>query len=173
MGWGRGGRHKREVKDFSGGANGKEPACQCRRSKRCGFSSWVGKIPWRVKWQPSPVFLPGESHGERSLAGCSPWGHREWGTTEHAYPASIRRTLGTSHASSQRPALTHLNCKTREFHTHKGEGAPTSWLFCTEQRGHHGHLRFLTPYSLDVSCSNPCMYFNSTRSHPFCAAPAL
>ena len=37
-----------------------------------GFSSWVGKIPWRRKWQPTPVFLPGESHGQRSLAGYSP-----------------------------------------------------------------------------------------------------
>ena len=50
---------------------GKEPACQCRRH---GFSLWVGKIPWRRKWQPTPVFLPGESHGQRSLAGYSPQG---------------------------------------------------------------------------------------------------
>ena len=48
----------------------KESACQCRR---WGFSPWIGKIPWRRKWQPTPVFLPGESHGQRSLAGYSPW----------------------------------------------------------------------------------------------------
>ena len=36
----------------------------------------VGKIPWRRKWQPTPVFLPGESHGQRNLAGYSPWGHK-------------------------------------------------------------------------------------------------
>ena len=41
---------------------GKESACQCRRWKRCGFDPWVGKIPWRRKWQPTPVFLPGKSH---------------------------------------------------------------------------------------------------------------
>ena len=46
---------------------GKEPACQCRRHKRCGFDLWVGKIPWRRAWQPTAVFLPGESHGQRSL----------------------------------------------------------------------------------------------------------
>ena len=40
------------------------------------FDSWVGKIPWRRKWQPTPVFLPGESHGQRSLEGYSPWGQR-------------------------------------------------------------------------------------------------
>ena len=39
---------------------------------------WVGKIPWRRPWQPTPVFLLGKSHGQRSLAGCGPWGHREW-----------------------------------------------------------------------------------------------
>ena len=42
-----------------------------------GFDSWVGKIPWRRKWQPTPVFLPGKYHGQRSLAGCSLWGLRE------------------------------------------------------------------------------------------------
>ena len=47
----------------------KESACQCRRHKRCGFDPWVRKIPWRRKWQPTTVFLPGESHGWRSLAG--------------------------------------------------------------------------------------------------------
>ena len=59
-----------------------EPSCQCRRHKRCEFDPWVGKIPWRRAWQPTPVFLPGESHGQRSLAGCSPWGHKELDTTE-------------------------------------------------------------------------------------------
>ena len=55
---------------------------QCRRHRRCGFSSWVGKIPWRRAWQPTPVFLPGGSHGQRSLAGCSPWGYKESDVTE-------------------------------------------------------------------------------------------
>ena len=55
-----------------GGASGKEPACQCRRLKRLGFSPWVGKIPWRRARQLTPVFLPGESHGQRSLGGYSP-----------------------------------------------------------------------------------------------------
>ena len=58
--------------DFQGGASGKEPARQCKRSKRCGINPWAGKIPWRWKWQPTPAFLPGESHGQRSLMGYSP-----------------------------------------------------------------------------------------------------
>ena len=47
-----------------------------------GFDSGVGKIPWRRKWQPTPVFLPGESHRQRSPAGCSPWAHNKLDTTE-------------------------------------------------------------------------------------------
>ena len=51
----------------------KEPACQSRIP---GFDPWVGRIPWRRKWQPTPVFLPGKSHGWRSLVGYGPWGHK-------------------------------------------------------------------------------------------------
>ena len=47
-------------------------------SRRCGFDPWVGKIPWSRNWQPSSVFLPGKSYGQRSLVGHSPWGHKEW-----------------------------------------------------------------------------------------------
>ena len=68
--------------DFPSGASGKEPTCQCRRPRRHGSSSWVGTIPLRRAWQPTPVFLPGESHEQRSLAGGSPWGHTESDTTE-------------------------------------------------------------------------------------------
>ena len=50
---------------FPGAVSGKEPTWQCRRHKRCKVSPWVGKIPWRRAWQPTPVFLPGESPGER------------------------------------------------------------------------------------------------------------
>ena len=70
------------LKVFPGGASGKEPACQSRRHKRRGFNSWVGKIPWRRKWQPPPVSLPGESHGQRSLVGYDPWGRKELNLTE-------------------------------------------------------------------------------------------
>ena len=57
---------------FLGGISGKESACQCRRHKKHGFDPWVGKIPWRWKWQPTPVFLPRKFHGQRSLVGYSP-----------------------------------------------------------------------------------------------------
>ena len=56
-----------------------ESTCQCRRQ---AFSPWVGKIPWRRKWQPTPVFLSEESHGQRSLAGYSPRGLKKSDMTE-------------------------------------------------------------------------------------------
>ena len=76
---------------FPGGANGKEADCQCgkqRRRRRLEFSLWVGKIPWRRKWQPPPAFLPWKSHGQRSLVGHSPWGHKELDTAEAVQPVS-------------------------------------------------------------------------------------
>ena len=47
-----------------------------------GFDPWVRKIPWGRKWQTTPVFLPGKFHGQQSLTGYSPWGHKESDTTE-------------------------------------------------------------------------------------------
>ena len=62
---------------FQDGASGKGSACQCRSWRRHRFYSWVEKILWRSKYQPTPVFLPGKSHGPRSLVGYSPWGRKE------------------------------------------------------------------------------------------------
>ena len=56
---------------FLGSSVGKESACSAGDP---GFN----KIPWRRKWQPTPVFLPGKSHGQRNLVGPSPWGHKGW-----------------------------------------------------------------------------------------------
>ena len=75
-----------KARGFPGGAVIKNLLCQCRRH---GLDSCVGKIPWRRKWQSSPVFLPGKSHGQRSLVGYSPYGCKELDMTEqmsvHAY----------------------------------------------------------------------------------------
>ena len=71
--------------------SGKESACQCKRHR---FNPWVGKIPWRRKWQATPVFLPGKSHRQRSLAGYSPWGHKRVGhdlaTKQPQYDIMVR-----------------------------------------------------------------------------------
>ena len=57
---------------FPGGSDNKESVCNAGRPR---FTPWVGKIPWRRKWEPTRVFLPGEVHGQRSLLGYSPWDH--------------------------------------------------------------------------------------------------
>ena len=86
-----------------GGAAGKEPACQCRRHERLGFDPWVGKMPWRRKWQPTPVFSPGEAQGQKSLEGYSPRGRRESDMTECTRACTRKdnqmiRRLGTEKA---------------------------------------------------------------------------
>ena len=60
--------------------------------RRPGFDPWVRKTPWQRKWQPTPVFLPGKSHGPRSLAGYSPWGRR----VGHDWATSLWRSAGLS-----------------------------------------------------------------------------
>ena len=64
---------------------------------------WVGKISWRRKWQPTPIFLPRESHGQRSLVGYSPWGHKESDTTEQL-------STHTQYHSNPEQVLPRLDC---------------------------------------------------------------
>ena len=64
---------------FPGGSDSKESACKVGD---LGLIPGLGRFPWRTAWQPTPVFLPGESHGQRSLEGYSPWGCTESDTTE-------------------------------------------------------------------------------------------
>ena len=56
-----------------------------------GLIPGLGRFPWRRKWQPTPVLLPGKSHGQRSLAGCSPWGHKGSDTTEQLHFTGLTR----------------------------------------------------------------------------------
>ena len=68
-------------KDFPSGSDGSV----CLQCGRPGFEPWVGKIPWRRKWQSTPVLLPGKSHGQKSLVGYSLWGCKESDTTERLH----------------------------------------------------------------------------------------
>ena len=81
------------------GASGKESACQYRRQKRHSFDPWVRKIPWSREWQPSPIFLPGEFYGQRSLAGCSPWGHKELDLWVHVHTHTHTQLLSIQDSS--------------------------------------------------------------------------
>ena len=69
----------------------------CLQCGRPGFDPWVGRIPWRRAWQPIPVFLPGESHGQRSLLGYSPWGCKDMterlNTEQHSVYRLIPNTI--------------------------------------------------------------------------------
>ena len=64
------------------GTSCKEPGCEYRRQKRDGFNPWVRKILWRREWQSTPIFLPGESQGQRGLVGISPWDRKQLDTSE-------------------------------------------------------------------------------------------
>ena len=92
---------------FPGGTSGKEPACQCRRHKRRGFDPWVGTIPWIRKWQPTPVFLAGESHGQRSLKGYSPQSCKSTHLSSIHHPSIHPSTHPSVNHSSIHP-LIHL-----------------------------------------------------------------
>ena len=76
---------------FPGGSAGKKPAM--KRHRRHELDPWVGKILWRKKWQPTPVFLPGEFRGQRSLAGYSPWDLKELEVTEQEQGNFIFKSL--------------------------------------------------------------------------------
>ena len=69
--------------------SGKESTCQCRRHRRCRFNPCVRQIPWRRNWQATPVFLPGISHGQMSLVGYSPRGHKELDMVERPSTALL------------------------------------------------------------------------------------
>ena len=72
--------------------SGIESTCQCRR---CGFDPWVGKVPWRRKWQPTAIFFPGKFHRQESLVGYSPWGckrvQHNW-VTDHTHTQEMINT---------------------------------------------------------------------------------
>ena len=112
------------LKGFPGGTSGKEPACQCRRCKRRGFDRWSGKLPWRRAWQPTPVFLPGESHGQRSLEG-----HR----VKHD-----GSDLARIHAEMQVSSI---------FHVGPPDGVVLSLLMCWDNSN---HSLWPTPETSDI-----------------------
>ena len=105
----------------------KESTCQCRKCKSCRFCLSVGKIPWNRKWQPTPVFLLGKFHGQRSLVGYRPWGGKirhDWGCT----PLMLSHLLGSAKLQ-QGPRLRKTprnGSEPRPRHTRWGISAPCS-----------------------------------------------
>ena len=112
--------------------SGKKRVCQCRRLKRCGFDSWVRKIPQSRKWQPTPVFLPRKFHGQRNLVGYCPWGHKEWDTTERLTQAKIRKgTHGILLVANDNHEFRHFQ---GYFHFHLGFSLSLSSFSLVETR---------------------------------------
>ena len=171
---------------------GKESICQGRR---LGFEPWVGKIPWRRKRQPTPIFLPGKSHGQRSLAGHSPQSCNESDTTEHAHICSI--IFETSRAP-RRAFPSQCKSNPRSFQRTRFPGCPTfHQLAPVPARCLHSlkgptvdsedgfiltasHLTFCTydPDSLPENLPAPALPQThcspvSQTSRPFCMNPCL
>ena len=92
-------------------------ACQWRRHRRRGFDPWVRNIPWRRKLQPTPVFLPGESHGQRSLVRYGPWGCKQLDTTEHTC-THILQILFFALTSMPEKSLPMGSCTSSSFFLH-------------------------------------------------------
>ena len=116
-----------------GGAVVKNPSArQCGRHKRQGFNPWVGTIPWRRKWQFTPVFLPGESHGRRSLAGSGLWGLKESDVAGHTHTHT--RTTQPLNAKGPRLRLPSLPTRAPALH-HSSLGATEGTLDMCESGG--------------------------------------
>ena len=91
------------------GAAGKESACNAGDKGNEGLIPGSGRFSWKMKWQPTPAFLPGESHGPRSLTGCGPWGHIESDTTEQLNTGSFMDAPYALRTSEVRfPSLTGI-----------------------------------------------------------------
>ena len=159
-------RKVKKKKKKRGGASGKEPTCPCRRHKRCAFDPWVGKIPWRRAWQPTPVFLPGESHGQRSLVGLQSIGsHRvrhDWSDLAHMHrnwrqnrvPRVQNKNTHNKQSPREKPAQNppnHLPGRVKK--------APTYWptpprrsLRCQTTSSHPNHQ------GCQSSCPEKCFH---------------
>ena len=104
--------------NFSGGSEGflggSKVKSICLECGRPGFDPWVGKIPWKRKWHPTPVLLPGEFHGGRSLVGYSPWGCKESDTTERLHTSALLGTVLNSFLTVVFVSLV-FSCKNLNF----------------------------------------------------------
>ena len=138
------------------GVSGRESTCLCQRHSIHGFDPWIGKIPWRRAWQPIPIFLPGDSHGQRSLGGCSLVGHKELDTTEatqHAGMHANNSKLSDSYYCYFLGLIEYVyfivcSITLEEINGHKN-------IVRTLHRSFHLVLFSLSPYSVLLPYLNP------------------
>ena len=138
------------VGGFPVGTSGKESTCQCRRHKRGRFEPWVGKIPWRRKWQPTSVSLPRKFHGQRSPVDCSPWSCRESDTTEYICTHALR---GRKDQGSE--VIAHLSQFPRTTQPHVQGGMDQAWSLLQENWSH--------PENMNHVCTSPVENDSSNR----------
>ena len=86
----------------------KNPPANAGDTGDVGVDPWVEKSPWRRKWQPSPVFLPEKSHGQRSLVDLSLWFHKESDTTEHTYTYNLKNHVFYDTKTNSSPQTPNL-----------------------------------------------------------------
>ena len=125
---------------FLGGASSTEPTYQSKSLKRHRFDPWIRKIPWRWAWQPTPVFLPGASYGQRSLVGYSPWGCKQSDMTKATLCSrlcwnSVMTDLIFSHLFTDLIImhLKYILCGRRIFWSYSGEQSLPSNNYCVQQ----------------------------------------
>ena len=152
-----------DIPRFPSGASGREPACHCRRYKRCGFHPWVGKMLWRRKWQPTPVFLPGKIPWTEELGRLQSMG---WPRVGH-------------------DRMTECMCAHTHKHTHKHtharneEGATgwqltRNWIVLTAthvslvppvmQPGSHLEVSWREPWNQRTHPTQPCLDSSPTET---------
>ena len=124
------------VEGFPCGSDGKESSCNV---EDLGSILGVRKIPWRRKWQPTPLFLPGEFHGQRSLASYSPWGCKESDTTEQLNAltsfTSLRWTSADPISWDQRRGYEDRKRKCASVgEVEESRDLPTCWATCLKAK---------------------------------------
>ena len=118
--------------------SGKEPTCWCTRHRKTRFCPWIRKIHWRRKWQLAPVFLPGKSHGQRSLAGYSPWGRRVRCNWAHTHAQSEHQKYFCELKKTRYPKLSNVAL----FFVWEDARVWAHW-----NHSFHMHLSYLGPVS--------------------------
>ena len=158
-------------------ASGKDPTCQCRWYNSHGFSPWVGKIPWRRAWQPTPAFLPGEPHGQRSLAG-----QKESDTTEvtqHTYTLNghwerfSRGKYVKEECTECQPNASFASLTTNLSFpggTKSLCGVAESWTWLSTHACRHRHLRGTLIWTM---ASKPLLQMHCNFSHLSYSIPTV
>ena len=143
--------------------DGKESTCQCSKCRRHRFDSWVRKIPWRRVWHPTPVLLPGKSHGQRSLAGYVPLGRKESDTTERL--SSTILYIHMNFLIIHRPRVSQ-SLKPHSFSSTAMVGKSRSWssqlssVCSTHDLRHHFHwAQDSVRYPMDFHKFSFCLYY--------------